>query len=40
MLGKLTLSDIPYGQPIIMDAAILMTVLVVTVLGPAAWFRQ
>ncbi|MGI4748088.1 MAG: cytochrome o ubiquinol oxidase subunit I, partial [Janthinobacterium lividum] len=40
MLGKLTLSDIPYDQPIIMGAAVFMGLLVVAVLAAITWFRQ
>ncbi|NPD68570.1 cytochrome o ubiquinol oxidase subunit I [Lichenicola cladoniae] len=40
MLGKLTLSDVPYDQPIIMGAAVFMGLLVAAVLAAITWFRQ
>ena len=39
MLGKLTLSDIPYDQPIILGAMIFMAVLAAGILGTITWFR-
>jgi cytochrome o ubiquinol oxidase subunit 1 len=40
MFGKLTLSAIPFDQPIIMGAAALMAVLVLAALGALTWFGK
>ena len=39
LLGKLTLADIPFDQPIIMGAAAFMAIVVVAVLGRADLFQ-
>ena len=38
LLGKLTLSDIPFDQPIIMAAAAFMAVIVLAVVVGLTWF--
>jgi cytochrome o ubiquinol oxidase subunit I len=40
MFGKLTLSAIPFDQPIIMGAGALMAVLVLATLGALTWFGK
>ena len=40
MFGKLTLSAIPFDQPIIMGAGALMVVLVLAALGALTWFGK
>jgi len=40
ILGKLTLSDIPYDQPIILGAGLFMALVAVTVLGAVTYYRQ
>ncbi|WP_089165315.1 cytochrome o ubiquinol oxidase subunit I [Caballeronia sordidicola] len=40
MLGKLTLADIPFDQPIIMAAAAFMALIVVAVVVGLTWFKK
>src|SRR5476651_2817894 len=40
LLGKLTLSDIPFDQPIIMAAAAFMAVIVLAVVVALTWFKK
>ncbi len=40
LLGKMTLSDIPYDQPIIMGAAGFMALVVLVVLGSVTYYRK
>ena len=40
MLGKLTMSDIPLGNPIEMGAVMFMAILVAAVLGAVTYYRQ
>jgi cytochrome o ubiquinol oxidase subunit 1 len=40
LLGKLTLADIPFDQPIIMGAAAFMALIVVAVIVGLTWFRK
>ena len=40
MLGRLTLSAIPFDQPIIMGAGAFMAIVVLSVLGALTWFRK
>jgi cytochrome o ubiquinol oxidase subunit I len=40
LLGKLTLSDIPFDQPIIMVAAAFMAVIVLSVVFALSYFKK
>ncbi|MGI4746009.1 MAG: cbb3-type cytochrome c oxidase subunit I, partial [Janthinobacterium lividum] len=40
MLGKLTLSDVPYDQPIVMAAAVFMGLLVAAALAAITYYRK
>jgi len=40
LFGKLTLSAIPFDQPIIMGAGVFMAIVVIAVFGSLTWFRR